>query len=158
ARINTNVYLSHAGAEGFGPHWDTHDTIIVPVHGRKRWSIFEPKSLSAQRPWVGGGVSDRPLWTGDLLPGGALVIPRGWGHEVEHGEDLSIHYTIGIARLEVHHVFERVSFEAGFHPKLRADFPFDLREPAGSYGESVFDDPHGFAREASALLTPELFE
>ncbi|MGH9028070.1 MAG: JmjC domain-containing protein, partial [Acidimicrobiales bacterium] len=156
--VNTNIYLSYGPSKGFGAHWDNHDTIIVPVHGRKRWTLYEPAVLSAERPWVGPGVSDKPLWEGFIEPGICLVIPRGWGHAVEGSDDLSIHCTLGVSRLQIHDLLERVHFEAGYWPTLRADVPFDVREPARSYKGSVFDDPLGFARTMGEVATPELLE
>ncbi len=158
SRVNTNVYLSHGPARGFGPHWDTHDTIIVQVHGAKEWSVHNPLVLSAQRPWVGADISGDEIWRGVLEPGMALVVPRGWGHEVLGSDELTIHYTIGINRLEVHHLLERVAFEAGLSPLLRADVPFDLLAPIESYGGSPLEDPHGLAREVADLVTPELID
>jgi Cupin superfamily protein len=156
--VNTNIYLSYGPSKGFGAHWDNHDTIIVPVCGHKNWALFEPAVLSAERPWIGPEVSDKPLWEGVIEPGMCLVIPRGWGHRVDGSEDLSIHYTIGVSRLEVHDVIDRVHFEGGFWPMLRGDVPYDVREPALSYGGSVFDDPLGFSRTIGEVATPELVE
>ena len=156
--VNTNIYISYGPSKGFGAHWDNHDTIIVPVHGSKNWALFEPSVLSAEKPWIGPGISDKPLWEGVIEPGLALVIPRGWGHRVDGSEDLSIHYTIGVSRLEVHDMLDRVRFEAGFWPMLRGDVPYDVREPALSYNGSVFDDPLGFSRTVGEVATPEMVE
>jgi len=156
--VNTNIYISYGPSKGFGAHWDNHDTIIVPVRGSKRWALLEPHVLSAERPWIDPDTSDRPLWEGVIEPGMALVIPRGWGHRVDGSDDLSIHCTIGLARLETHEMLERVAFEAGFWPMLRADTPYDVREPATSYGGSVYDQPQGFARTIAEVATPELVE
>jgi hypothetical protein len=156
--VNTNIYVSYGPSKGFGAHWDSHDTIIVPVRGAKRWTLFEPAVLSAQRPWIDQKVSEHGLWEGVIEPGMALVIPRGWGHRVDGSDDLSVHCTIGINRLEAHHLLERVSYEAGFWPALRADVPYDVRQPITSYGGSVFDEPHGFVRTISEIVTPEMTE
>ena len=75
----------------------------------------------------------------------ALVIPWGWGHRVDGMEDLSVHCTFAVNRLQTHRLLERVAFEAGYWPSLRGDVPFDLGQPVRSYAGSVFDDPHGFA-------------
>jgi hypothetical protein len=156
--VNTNIYISYGPSKGFGAHWDSHDTIIVPVRGAKRWTLFEPAVLSAQRPWITQKVSENGLWEGVIEPGMALVIPRGWGHRVDGSDDLSVHCTIGVNRLEAHHLLERVSYEAGFWPALRADVPFDVRQPITSYGGSVFDEPHGLVRTISEIVTPEMTE
>jgi hypothetical protein len=157
ARVNTNIYVSYGEtAEGFGAHWDTHDTIIVPVAGAKHWTLFEPRVLSAQKPWIDRTTSGRPIWEGIIEPGTVLVIPRGWGHEVRGVDELSIHYTIGLNRLEVHQLVERITWEGGFWPALRADVPFDLDDPAVSYSGSVFDDDMGLAAALADVATPEL--
>jgi hypothetical protein len=158
APINTNIYISYGPSKGFGAHWDNHDTIIVPLRGAKRWSLFEPSVLSAELPWIGPEVSDKPVWEGIIEPGTALVIPRGWGHRVEGSDDLSIHCTIGINRIEVHQLLERVTFEAGHWPVLRADVPYDVREEIDSYGGSVFDEPLAFGRSLAEVATPEMVE
>jgi hypothetical protein len=157
-RVNTNIYMSYGPSKGFGAHWDTHDTIIVPIRGAKQWSLFEPSVLSAQIPWISREVTDRPVWEGVIEPGLALVIPRGWGHRVDGSDDLSVHCTIGVNRLEIRHLFERVEFESGFWPRLRADVPYEIRDPVRSYGGSIFDDPAGFARSVAEVATPEMLE
>jgi hypothetical protein len=55
-------------------------------------------------------------------------------------------------------MLDRVRFEAGFWPMLRADVPYDVREPALSYNGSVFDDPLGFSRTVGEVATPEMVE
>jgi hypothetical protein len=157
ARTNTNIYVSAGTASvGFGAHWDQHDTVIVPVQGAKRWTIFEPSVLSAQQPWTERATSGRSIWSEIIEPGDALVIPRGWGHRVENLEDLSIHYTIGMNRLEVHQLFDRIAFESGYWPAYRADVPYDPFAPVQSYGGSVFDEPQGLAESLAGIATPAL--
>ena len=157
ARVNTNVYISAGESSvGFGAHWDQHDTIIVPVQGAKRWTIFEPSVLSAQQPWTERATSGRSIWSEIIEPGDALVIPRGWGHRVENLDDLSVHYTIGVNRFEVHQIFDRIAFESGYWPAYRADVPFDPFAPIDSYGGSVFDEPLGLAETLSEIATPAL--
>lgn len=155
AGVNTNIYLSYGPAEGFGAHWDTHDTLIVQAHGTKRWSVFEPLVLSAQRPWIGRVVSEEPVWQGDLEPGLAILIPRGWGHRVEGSDDLSMHLTIGIARQEVHDLVRRLAARPGASAAMQADVPFDpLTAPARV--DRTFDDASTFARLVDEQMTPDL--
>ena len=84
----------------------------------------------------------------------ALVIPRGWGHQVDGCDDLSIHCTFAVVRLEVHQLLERIAFEAGCWPSLRADVPFDVHRPARSYAGGVFDQPGGFAAALAEVAGP----
>lgn len=156
AGVNTNVYLSYGPAEGFGAHWDTHDTLIVQAHGTKRWSVFEPVVLSAQRPWIGRVVSEEPVWQGELEPGLGILIPRGWGHRVEGSDDLSMHLTIGIARQEVHDLVRRLAARPGASAAMSADVPFDpFTEP--TYTGAAFDETTAsFARLVDEQMTPDL--
>lgn len=157
-RVNTNVYVSWGQAEGFGPHWDTHDTIIVPATGSKRWKVYEPTVLSPLRPWTDRAVSPRPVWEGEIAPGNALVIPRGWGHEVQGSDDLAVHYTIGVNRFIAHQLLDRIEAEGGTYPILRADVPYDAREPVVSYERSLHDSPTGLAEFLASLATPDLVD
>ena len=43
SRVQTNVYLTPPDAQGFAPHWDTHDVFVLQVSGTKRWSIYDTK-------------------------------------------------------------------------------------------------------------------
>ncbi len=158
ARCNVNVYVSYGHALGFGQHWDNHDTIIVPVTGSKKWRVFEPALLSPQRPWVPDVVSERPVWEGVIEPGMCLVIPRGWGHEVQGSDDLSIHYTLGITRLTFSDVMQRVAVESGFNPLIRADVAYEPANPVQSYDGSLLDDPAMLPDLVAGLATPELVD
>lgn len=154
-RVNTNVYISWGESMGFGSHWDMHDTIIVPASGTKRWRVFEPLVLSPLRPWIGPEVSERAVWEGEISVGDALVIPRGWGHEVCGSDDLAMHYTIGLTRFTANTLFQRLEHEAGQWPIARADVPYDPREPVISYDRSLHDKPESLAQFAAQLATPE---
>jgi hypothetical protein len=63
-----------------------------------------------------------------------------------------------VNRIEVHNLLERVGFESGWWPALRADVPFDVNEPVMSYAGSVFDGPDGFARAVAQVAVPELVD
>ena len=65
SRVQTNVYLTPPEAQGFAPHWDTHDVFVLQVSGAKRWTIYDTKvslPLRGQRFERGappGAVSER---------------------------------------------------------------------------------------------------
>ena len=82
SRVQTNVYLTPPDAQGFAPHWDTHDVFVLQISGTKRWSIYDTKvrlPLKGQRFEPGtspGDVSDEF----ELRPGSAVYLPRGLMH------------------------------------------------------------------------------
>jgi len=101
-QTQTNVYVTPPGAQGFKPHHDTHDVLVLQVDGRKHWTIHPPavelplrtqpsKDLGPDP--VGGR---EPLIDTVLEPGDALYLPRGYLHSAQTTDDRSIHLTVGL--------------------------------------------------------------
>ncbi len=97
--INPNVYLTPPGSQGFAPHYDTHDTLILQVRGSKRWRVYG----SAFDLPLDDQLFDKkvhpigePLMHIDMKPGDVLYLPRGFVHEGITNEDLSLHLTLGL--------------------------------------------------------------
>lgn len=94
-----NMYLTPQNAQGFAPHFDTHDVFIVQTHGEKTWRLYEgPQELpldvqgtSGSVDSVGALIDEVSLGAGDLL-----YIPRGIVHEARTSTTSSLHVTIGI--------------------------------------------------------------
>lgn len=38
--MQANLYASWSVTEGFGVHWDDHDTVVIQLDGAKRWWIY----------------------------------------------------------------------------------------------------------------------
>jgi ribosomal protein L16 Arg81 hydroxylase len=99
-RIHTrvNLYAGWRTQSGLDLHFDGHDTMILQVHGRKRWTIYRPTHVhpfkddiaAAERP------SEVPVWEGVLEDGGMLYMPRGWWHVAGPLDEPSLHLTIGL--------------------------------------------------------------
>src|SRR5437764_804485 len=99
SRMQTNIYLTPPSAQGFAPHWDTHDVFILQVAGTKRWSIYDTKVPLPLR----GQHFDRTLHEPgpvsmefDLGPGDVCYIPRGAIHSAVSSTDTSLHITTGL--------------------------------------------------------------
>jgi lysine-specific demethylase/histidyl-hydroxylase NO66 len=101
-QCQVNVYVTPPGAQGFNPHHDTHDVVVLQVDGRKHWTIHPPAvelPLKTQPSTRLGPdpVGGRPAAIDTVLePGDALYLPRGWLHSARTTEDRSIHLTIGL--------------------------------------------------------------
>ena len=99
SRLQTNVYLTPVDAQGFAPHWDTHDVFVLQVDGSKQWTIYDtPVKLPLRgqkfdpqihRP---GSVSEEF----ELRAGDVAYIPRGVMHAARSTETVSLHITLGI--------------------------------------------------------------
>lgn len=98
SRVQTNVYLTPPDAQGFAPHWDTHDVFVLQISGTKRWSIYDTKvklPLRGQRFAPGtppGHVSDEF----ELGPGSSVYLPRGLMHSARSTGQASLHITLGL--------------------------------------------------------------
>lgn len=98
-RVSINAYLTPPDSEGFLEHFDTHDTLILQVHGSKRWRIHEGgPHLPLRRQAVELGPHDLgPVAEEfDLHCGGVLYMPRGVVHAARATDEISLHLTLGL--------------------------------------------------------------
>jgi lysine-specific demethylase/histidyl-hydroxylase NO66 len=83
--VQVNAYVTPPAARGLGVHHDTHDVLVLQVHGRKRWDVHDPD----------GRPTDR-LVEAELVPGDCLYIPQRFPHAAWTAETASIHLTVGV--------------------------------------------------------------
>ena len=97
--VHANVYITPGNASGFTPHYDTHETFILQIGGRKHWWVYEPPLMLPHRtqPFTPQGYTPpAPLLEADLDPGDLLYLPREYVHTTRTSESFSAHLTIGI--------------------------------------------------------------
>ena len=126
SRIQTNVYLTPPDAQGFAPHWDTHDVFVLQIRGTKRWSIYDTKvklPLRGQRFERGtppGEVSEEF----ELGPGSAVYLPRGLMHSARSTDEASLHVTLGLTAFTwAEFLVESVTAAALEEESLRRNLP-----------------------------------
>ncbi len=97
-----NAYLTPAHSDGFPPHFDNTDVLVVQLIGVKQWHLYPEYSNRMELP-----LKDTP-WDADkyrpsgntqhreLHPGDVLYIPRGGMHSAACKNDLSLHLTISL--------------------------------------------------------------
>jgi bifunctional lysine-specific demethylase and histidyl-hydroxylase NO66 len=96
-QIGTNLYLTPRGGQGFPPHVDNHDVLILQLHGVKEWHVFRPSDdlpLAAGKHGPAESAGDFREFT--LRPGDVLYLPRGFPHEAVTAASPSLHLTVGI--------------------------------------------------------------
>ncbi len=131
-RIVANLYATPAGAQGFTPHYDTHDVLVLQVAGAKQWKIYRPvvnmpmedSAVRIDPNHLVEPYRDLVMEAGDLL-----YMPRGWVHEASTSDTSSIHVTLGIhvtKWLDV--MMDAVAMAAAEDEDLRATFPFKALE------------------------------
>ncbi len=138
SRVQTNVYLTPPDAQGFAPHWDTHDVFVLQISGTKRWSIYDTKvrlPLKGQRFEPGtspGDVSDEF----ELGPGSAAYLPRGLMHSARSTDQTSLHVTLGLTAFTwAEFLVESVTAAALGEESLRRNLPRDFARAGFPAGE-----------------------
>ena len=126
SRVQTNVYFTPPDAQGFAPHWDTHDVFVLQISGAKRWSIYDTKvklPLRGQRFKPGtppGDVSEEF----ELGPGSAVYLPRGLMHSARSTGQASLHITLGLTAFTwAEFLVESVTAAALEEESLRRNLP-----------------------------------
>jgi ribosomal protein L16 Arg81 hydroxylase len=129
--VQTNIYLTPSGNQGFPPHYDNHDVFVMQISGAKAWRLYgvpveipyrgEQFELSRHEP---GEVTE----TFTLSAGDCVYIPRGMMHDAENvGDEPSLHITVGLitktwADLLLESISELALSEAGFRRSLPPGF------------------------------------
>ncbi len=128
ARSQTNIYLTPPDAQGFKPHWDTHDVYVLQIEGSKRWRIY---SGGPERPLEDQKFDPKNDQPGDveaeftLSAGEALYIPRGIMHAAVTTDETSLHVTLGLMAYTWSHLLvDCLSEIAGRSAAWRANVPF----------------------------------
>ena len=126
SRVQTNVYLTPPDAQGFAPHWDTHDVFVLQISGTKRWSVYDTTvrlPLRGQRFERGtppGDISDEF----ELGPGSAVYLPRGLMHSARSMGEASLHITLGLTAFTwAEFLVESVNAAALEQESLRRNLP-----------------------------------
>lgn len=97
--VHANAYLAPAGVQGFTPHYDNHDAIVLQIAGRKEWRVYPPVLPLPHRSQVFSPqtyVAPAPLMELTLTPGDLLYLPRGYVHSAATSDSFSAHVTVGI--------------------------------------------------------------
>ncbi|MEA3031551.1 MAG: bifunctional lysine-specific demethylase and histidyl-hydroxylase [Sphingomonadales bacterium] len=146
--VQTNIYLTPSGNQGFPIHYDNHDVFVMQVSGAKAWRLY---GVPVETPFRGeqfqlgqhepGPVSQEFT----LNPGDCVYVPRGMMHDAENvGEEPSLHITVGlITKTWADLLLESVSELALTSPDFRRSLP------AGFAGRD-------FDREAARTLFDKL--
>jgi len=126
AHVQTNLYASFGRDGAFRPHWDTHNVLVLQVHGRKQWRSWG-------QPWLSPvsrsdcKVADDPgpaEWEAVLEPGDLLYLPRGEVHAARLLADGdSLHLTIGILPPRIDALIETLAALCREEPVGRQDLP-----------------------------------
>ena len=127
-KVQTNIYLTPASAQGFSTHYDDHDVFIIQISGKKKWRLY-------QKP-IDNPYSGEKFKAGDYEPGAleqdfilkvgdCAYIPRGLMHDATNmGDEPSLHITVGLlVKKWADLMLEAMSEVALRNPKFRRSLP-----------------------------------
>lgn len=98
--VGCNTYLTPANSQGFSPHWDDIEAIVLQIEGRKSWKLYRPRSPEEALPRYSSGNFEQddigePILEVDIGPGDLLYLPRGVIHQAVSPPDThSLHITL----------------------------------------------------------------
>lgn len=98
--VGSNVYLTPPNSQGFAPHYDDIEALVLQVEGKKRWRVYAPRSSEEVLPRVSSKNFDEceigsPVLDIILEPGDLLYFPRGYIHQANTVEGFhSLHVTL----------------------------------------------------------------
>jgi ribosomal protein L16 Arg81 hydroxylase len=118
-----NAYLTFGRGGALKPHYDTHDVLVLQVHGRKRWRSFGSSAPMPIAPSRRGTKYEAVVWEDWLEQGDALYLPRGEAHDAAaEGQD-SVHLTIGLQPRRGVDLFDWLCEKAANDELFRSDLP-----------------------------------
>lgn len=126
--IQTNIYLTPSGNQGFPIHYDNHDVFVLQISGSKAWRFY---GVPVATPYRGErfemGLHEPGEVTESftLNPGDCVYVPRGVMHDAPNvGEEPSLHITVGlITKTWADLILESVSELALNEPAFRRSLP-----------------------------------
>ncbi len=128
-----HIYLTPRNAQGFVPHWDSHDTLILQITGTKDWFVYDSPILlptDRQRFYSKDWTKVEPTITATLEPGDFLYIPRGFVHEARTRDTVSGHITIGLHTNTYADLLWTIANNSDVDPWLRKSVPADFGSAA----------------------------
>src|SRR6185503_13682017 len=133
--VQTNIYLTPSGNQGFPIHYDNHDVFVMQVSGAKAWRLY---GVPVEIPFRGeqfqlGQHDPGPVTQQFTLnPGDCVYVPRGMMHDAENvGDEPSLHITVDmITKTWADLLLESISELALSEPDFRRSLPagFSARE------------------------------
>jgi len=126
-RVQTNIYMTPAGSQGFKAHYDSHDVVVLQVEGTKEWRIYD---TPVELPLHSQGFNPHDVTVGAetdrfvLEPGDMLYVPRGLAHDAVSTDETSLHITTGLMlRSWADLLVEAVNIMAHQDPTFRHALP-----------------------------------
>jgi ribosomal protein L16 Arg81 hydroxylase len=133
-RTTVNLYASQPSQAAFPVHYDLEDVIVLHLHGRKAWRIFESttdKPTAKMKARYEKPPSD-PIFECELSPGDVLYLPRGHWHQALAQGGMSLQLVVAIEAQKGTHFLTWLVEELENDVRFRHQLPLSFSdEPAG---------------------------
>jgi len=126
--VQTNIYLTPPGSQGFHTHYDNHDVFVLQVEGEKTWRLYDrpvEAPYRGERFEPGRHPVGEPSHSFVLKAGDCAYVPRGLMHDAStSGDAASLHITCGLlVRTWADLVLEAISEVCVDDPAFRRSLP-----------------------------------
>ena len=126
--VQTNIYLTPPGSQGFHTHYDNHDVFVIQIEGEKTWRLYDrpvDAPYRGERFEPGRHPIGEPSHTFVLQAGDCAYVPRGLMHDAStSGDAPSLHITCGLlVRTWAELVLETISEVCVNDPAFRKSLP-----------------------------------
>jgi ribosomal protein L16 Arg81 hydroxylase len=104
-RVQSNIYITPPGSQGFAIHYDPHDIFLMQIKGPKTWRIYDSEE---ELPTTYRKFKKEPLLITqfEINSGDFLYIPRGTPHEAFSSEVSTIHVNFSLKPRYGFHLLE----------------------------------------------------
>jgi len=121
-KVNVNSYMTFGPGGAFAMHYDSHDVLVLQVHGSKHWFIYEqPEAFPIEYDRKSKPTPREVEFETVLQAGDVLYVPRGTYHRAAVTDTDSVHLTFGIHTNKGLKFIDRVRVEAEKEPLFRED-------------------------------------
>ena len=126
--VQTNIYLTPPGSQGFHTHYDNHDVFVLQIEGEKTWRLYDrpvDAPYRGERFEPGRHLVGEPSHSFVLKAGDCAYVPRGLMHDAStSGDAASLHITCGLlVRTWADLVLEAISEVCVEDPAFRRSLP-----------------------------------
>jgi len=137
-----SAFLAHGARSRTPTHCDRQDGFFLQLAGSKRWRVFEPMRRDSLPGDLDLRYHSPPAWEGDLAPGDALFVPRGWFHQPELAAGVtSLHLTVSVGPVTAVDLMAWLVEDLRESDVMRAELPrFEDEHRQRQHAEAVWHE------------------
>ena len=109
--IRANAYFTPPRSQGFAPHYDGHDVLVLQLHGEKLWRLHGEAAKWPRKPMLDALPASALKHSPQevlLQAGDVFYLPRGFVHEAVARDSASLHLTLSLQAATWSDVLERL--------------------------------------------------